>query len=87
LRADVENLGQHALQIVPDVHRVNPQCGDTLPRHPTIPRLVALWMIAELMPKAIDLDREQGVMTIEVEHIRSQRMLAAELEAIRPFAK
>jgi hypothetical protein len=41
--------------------------------------LVARWTIAAIMSLAVNLDRQQSQRAIEIEHIRSGRMLPSKL--------
>src|SRR5689334_6957298 len=53
------------------------------PPQPLLPFLVALRNVASLVHLAVDLDDELGVGAVEVDYIRPERVLAAELESVR----
>ena len=50
----------------------------TLLRQPSITTFIPLWPTAHVMDHSINLDREFRLRTIEVEHVRSDRMLTTE---------
>ncbi len=58
-------------------------CGDSNRLYPLlhqqpIPPLIALWVPAHVVGLAVDLDAEPGLQAVEIQHIRSRRMLASE---------
>jgi hypothetical protein len=66
-----------------DQRRGQPQGSDAAFKHPYITPLIALGAISEIVTAAIDFDREPRRLTVEVEDVRSNGVLLAELQ---PFS-
>ena len=62
-----------------DTHRL-----DTARRQPKVANAITRGSIAQVMRRTIDFDRQSGLRTIEVQHIRADRMLASDPDAARP---
>src|SRR3569623_1888572 len=55
-------------------------------REPGIPSFVAQWLLADAMAVAVHLDRQALLITVEIQDVRPDRMLPAELQ-VRPIAR
>src|SRR5690349_12741688 len=73
----------HALKIVPHVHRADTQRLDALASAPGVPADVAIRIGTEVMCKAIHLDRKRGFEAEEVQDVRTKRMLTTKFESCR----
>ena len=66
-----------------NVGRGDPQREDTLKAKRLIAHQIPLRPVATVMRLAIDLNRQPGVGAEEIEHIRTERVLAAKLQPTR----
>ena len=73
-------IGQHFF-------RWNAQSQNSGSGKPEITRLISLRSVTEIMRITIDFDREPGIAAIEIQNVRTARMLAAEFQAKRALAQ
>jgi hypothetical protein len=83
----LENERDHTFEIVAHVYCCDSQCSDALRIQPLIPPPIPLRIGSQLVGEAVDFDAKCRFVTKEVERVRTERMLTAELEAIGPAAK
>ena len=82
-----ENEFDCTFEVVANVYRSDAQRVHTLGRQPTVSSDVALRIGPELVREAIDFNAERRFVTEEIEGVVAERVLAAELEPIRPEPK
>jgi hypothetical protein len=74
------------LEIVPHLHRRDPQSTYALFRNPGVAARIATRLIAIAVPFSVDLDGQARALAIEVEDIGPERVLSAKLQsAERPL--
>lgn len=73
-----ENGPKRGVHILEDEDSPKPQRSDAPLGQPPIPALIPNPSVVDLMAVTIDLHRELSGVTVEIEHIRPDRMLATE---------
>jgi len=58
-----------------------PKRPDPLPKHPLVSSRIPSRLIAKVMPTAIDFNGQPQRVTVEIEHVGSDRMLLSEVQA------
>ena len=79
----VESI-EHTLDIVPNVVRTKPQHSVTFRFEPRVTNGITPCVLRLAMLFAVDFDNEFPIVTNEIEHIASERCLAAKMETLRP---
>jgi hypothetical protein len=68
------------VRVCQDIASGNPQNVDSAGLQPGSSSLVARWPVARVVYEAIDLDRQLRSRAIEIEDVRTDRLLAPEVE-------
>ena len=87
LQASLHDEIHNGAQIGKHVASWNPQNVHGVASQPPIPILVPLRLVSAIVRLSVDLDRERGIETIEVEYIGAGGMLSAELDTCGTLAQ
>jgi hypothetical protein len=74
------------IRVAKDILRRNAQDLDVLAIQPLCSPFVSLRPITEVMRNPVDLDRELGCRTVEVQDVLTDRMLPPKLELVAPYS-
>jgi hypothetical protein len=77
IRSHSNNRVRHFVDTSRDFSSRNTHNGDAVLLEPRIALFVVLRPITHIMARPIDLNRETSFRTVEVQHIRADRMLPA----------
>ena len=81
------NPPNDSIEVIQNLTRRNAHRGNPCPGKPRIPHRIARRPIAHPVPFTIDLDSQPRIGTIEIQHVHTARMLAAEFQPAWPCAQ
>ena len=87
LLAYLHNPHHHRVQVLQYSFRGNSHCGDVLRTQIVRSRLISRGHANAVVPESIDFNRQPHRRAIEIKHIYSGWMLAAELKSCGPLSK
>src|SRR3954471_5925515 len=76
-----QNESHRRLDIAAQFIGRNPEGPESMLLQPPVPVLIPFGILPHLVRDAVDLDDELGLGTVEIDCVRPERMLSAELDA------
>jgi hypothetical protein len=82
-----DDVNEHGVHIATNLSGRNPLGRDALGKQKRFPAGVSRGVGAHSMGSAVNFDRERRGLAIEIQHVRAQGMLPAELKTLWPDSK
>jgi hypothetical protein len=78
---------QNAVEVAQNITSQDSHRSDPCFSQPQVSIFIRRWIVAEAVAGAINFDAQASILAVEVQHVRTRRMLPPELQSVRAKPK